>query len=160
MTDDRRLIEDYIPLKAISEEAAREKKDSKGKIAAIHQWWARRPVTAARAAVYGVLVPAPEGKNGRGGRRIEVKGRIRGQPIRLTTNEWYKAMQLGDTYWPYVVWDPLNNPDPTPVMIQNPAKHLDHAKREIVSARYYDLAADAIEQVARRQEASDQGPVL
>jgi putative DNA methylase len=66
--NDRRVIEDYIPLKALSEEGAREKKDSKGKIAAIHQWWARRPVTSARAAVYGALVPAPEGKNGRGGR--------------------------------------------------------------------------------------------
>ena len=31
-------------------------------------------------------------------RRIEVKGRKRGQPIRLTTNEWFKARQLGDTY--------------------------------------------------------------
>ena len=26
-----------------------------------------------------------------GVRRIEVKGRKRGQPVRLTTNEWYKA---------------------------------------------------------------------
>jgi hypothetical protein len=26
-----------------------------------------------------------------GVRRIEVKGRKKGQPIRLTTNEWYKA---------------------------------------------------------------------
>lgn len=68
MNDDRRLIEDYIPLRAISEEAAREKGDPKGKIAAIHLWWARRPITAARAAVYGALAPAPEGKNGRGGR--------------------------------------------------------------------------------------------
>lgn len=66
--NDRRVIEDYIPLKALSEEGAREKKDSKGKIAAIHQWWARRPITAVRAAVYGSLVLAPEGKNGRGGR--------------------------------------------------------------------------------------------
>ncbi len=88
----------------------------------------------------------------RGIRRIEVKGRTRGQTIRLTTNEWYKAAQLGDTYWLYVVWDPLANPDPTPLMVQNPAKHLDHAKREIVAARYFDLPADAIEEVARAQE--------
>ncbi|MBI5446671.1 MAG: DUF3883 domain-containing protein [Deltaproteobacteria bacterium] len=78
-------------------------------------------------------------------RRIEVKGRTRGQPIRLTTNEWYKASQLGDSYWLYVVWDPLNNPDPTPVMIQNPVKHLDHAKREVVTARHYDIPANAID---------------
>jgi len=77
-------------------------------------------------------------------RRIEVKGRTRGQPIRLTTNEWYKATQLGDTYWLYVVWDPLGTPDPEPLLIQNPVKHLDHAKREVVAARYFDIPAEAI----------------
>lgn len=86
-------------------------------------------------------------------RRIEVKGRKRGQPVRLTTNEWYKATQLGDTYWLYVVWDPLANPDPLPVMVQNPAKYLDHAKREVIAARYFDLPADAIEQAATAQKA-------
>ena len=87
-----------------------------------------------------------------GVRRIEVKGRKRGQPVRLTTNEWYKAQQLGDTYWLYVVWDPLDDPDPAPLMIRNPAKHLDYAKREVVAARYYDLPAEAVEQVSRTQE--------
>ena len=81
-------------------------------------------------------------------RRIEVKGRTRGQPIRLTTNECYKATQLADTYWLYVVWDPLDNPSPEPLRIQNPVKHLDHAKREVVAARYYDIPAEAIEQAA------------
>ena len=84
-------------------------------------------------------------------RRIEAKGRRRGQPIRLTTNEWYKAAQLGDSYWLYVVWDPLNNPEPEPIRIQNPVKHLDHAKREVVAARYFDVPAGAIENAARRQ---------
>ena len=82
-------------------------------------------------------------------RRIEVKGRTRGYPIRLTTNEWYKAAQLGDSYWLYVIWDPLHDPDPTPVMIQNPAKRLEHAAKPVVSARFYDVAAEAIEQAAR-----------
>ncbi len=81
-------------------------------------------------------------------RRIEVKGRAKGQPIRLTTNEWYKAAQLGDTYWLYVVWDPLNNPCREPLRIQNPVKHLDHAKREVVAARYFDIPAEAVEQAA------------
>jgi superfamily II DNA or RNA helicase len=81
-------------------------------------------------------------------RRIEVKGRRRGQPIRLTTNEWYKATQLADSYWLYVVWNPLDNPSVEPVRIQNPAKHLDHAKREVIAARYYDIPADAIEKAA------------
>lgn len=85
-------------------------------------------------------------------RRIEVKGRRRGQPIRLTTNEWYKATQLGDSYWLYVVWDPLNGPDAEPLRIQNPAKHLDHAKREVITARYYDITAEAVEDAAAKQK--------
>ncbi|MCX7047276.1 MAG: helicase-related protein [Candidatus Sumerlaeota bacterium] len=83
-------------------------------------------------------------------RRIEVKGRKKGQPIRLTTNEWYKAQQLGDSYWLYVVWNPLDKPDPTPVMIQNPAKHLEHAAKQVVSARFYDIPAEAIERGAMK----------
>ena len=78
-----------------------------------------------------------------GVRRIEVKGRSKGKHIRLTTNEWYKAVQLGDTYWLYVVWNPLDNPDPTPLIIRNPAKHLDHAKKEVVAARYFDIPSNA-----------------
>ncbi len=89
-----------------------------------------------------------------GVRRIEVKGRRAGRPVRLTTNEWYKAQQLGDTYWLYVVWDPLQNPDAVPVMVRNPAKHLDHAKKEVVAARYYDVPASAVEQAAEDQRES------
>ena len=81
-------------------------------------------------------------------RRIEVKGRTRGQPVRLTTNEWYKATQLGDSYWLYVVWDPLIEVTAEPLLIRNPARQLDHCKREIIAARYYDIPADAIEQAA------------
>ena len=87
-----------------------------------------------------------------GVRRIEVKGRRAGRPVRLTTNEWYKAQQLGDTYWLYVVWDPLENPDAMPVIVQNPTKHLDYAKTEVVAARYYDVPAKAVEQAAQRQQ--------
>ena len=86
-----------------------------------------------------------------GVRRIEVKGRKRDHAVRLTTNEWYKAQQLGDTYWLYVVWDPLDRPDPAPLMVQNPALHLDYAKRDVVAARHYDLPAEAVEHVARSQ---------
>jgi len=58
MSDDRRLIEDFLPLKAISAEASREKSVRKGHISTLHIWWARRPLVACRAAVYGALVPA------------------------------------------------------------------------------------------------------
>lgn len=55
---DRRLIEDYLPIEAISAEASREKSIRKGHISTLHLWWARRPLVACRAAVYGALVPA------------------------------------------------------------------------------------------------------
>ena len=94
------------------------------------------PQTGYRDPVHGV-------------RRIEVKGRKRGQPIRLTTNEWYKAQQLGDSFWLYVVWNPLANPDPMPVMIQNPAKRLEHAAKPVVSSRFYDIPAEAVAKAAQ-----------
>src|SRR2546426_7573471 len=57
MSDDLRLIEDYLPIEAISAEASREKTVRKGHISTLHLWWARRPLVACRAAVYGALVP-------------------------------------------------------------------------------------------------------
>ena len=56
--NDVRLIEDYLPIEAISAEASREKSVRKGHISTLHLWWARRPLVACRAAVYGALVPA------------------------------------------------------------------------------------------------------
>lgn len=60
MNDDKRLIEDYLPIEAISAEASREKSVRKGHISTLHLWWARRPLVACRAAVYGALVPASQ----------------------------------------------------------------------------------------------------
>ena len=60
MEDDRRLIEDYLPIREISAEASREKSVRKGHISTLHLWWARRPLVACRAAVYGALVPATQ----------------------------------------------------------------------------------------------------
>ena len=58
MNDDKRLIEDYLPVEAISAEASREKSVRKGHISTLHLWWARRPLGACRAAVYGDHQPA------------------------------------------------------------------------------------------------------
>jgi hypothetical protein len=82
-------------------------------------------------------------------KRVEVKGRLRGQPVRLTTNEWYKAQQLAETYWLYVVWGPLGD-SPELVCIHNPVAKLDHAKKEIVTARFYEFPAEAVERAAGR----------
>lgn len=57
MNDDRRLIEDYLPIEEISSEASREKAVRSGHISTLHLWWARRPLVASRAAIYGLLVP-------------------------------------------------------------------------------------------------------
>lgn len=81
-------------------------------------------------------------------RRIEVKGYAKGTPIQLTVNEWYKAQQLAETYWLYVIWDPLEQPEL--VRIHNPAVKLDHAKREIVASRFFEIPAEAINQQAIR----------
>ena len=57
-------------------------------------------------------------------RLIEVKGRTTVGPVSLSYNEWFKAKDLGDDYYLYVVWNTANNPDPTPKIIQNPTKVL------------------------------------
>ena len=66
MINDKRLIEDFLPIREISKESAREKSIRQGHISTLHLWWARRPLVASRAAVYASLVPAPKEKNGRG----------------------------------------------------------------------------------------------
>ncbi len=76
-------------------------------------------------------------------KRIEVKGRMRDLPIRLTVNEWYKAQQLAETYWLYVVWDPTGD-SPELVKIRNPAEKLDHAKQEVVAERFFEIPAKSI----------------
>jgi putative DNA methylase len=61
----KRLIEEILPIKEISKESSREKSVRKGHISTLHIWWARRPLTASRAAVYGSLVDAPKDKKAR-----------------------------------------------------------------------------------------------
>ena len=77
-------------------------------------------------------------------RRIEVKGRARGQPVSLTHNEWLKAKQLKNTYWLYVVWDPTG-PQPELLLIQNPAEKLAPFAKEVLTATHHAIPADALE---------------
>jgi len=58
-TDDRRLIEDYLPLDVLNAIASKEKKHPKRYVELVHYWPARRPITACRAAIYAALAPAP-----------------------------------------------------------------------------------------------------
>ncbi|MCL2824302.1 MAG: DUF1156 domain-containing protein, partial [Polyangiaceae bacterium] len=57
---DRRLIEDVMPIEAISAIAAKEKSYGKHPVSLVHYWPARRPPTACRAAIYAALVAAPQ----------------------------------------------------------------------------------------------------
>ena len=54
------MIEDSLPLEAISRQSAREKSIRHGHISTLHIWWARRPLAAMRAAIFASLVPAPK----------------------------------------------------------------------------------------------------
>jgi len=60
----KRLIEVSLPLKAISEQSAREKSIRHGHISTLHIWWARRPLAAMRAAIFASLIPAPDPSTG------------------------------------------------------------------------------------------------
>lgn len=57
MTSDRRLIEDLIPLAPINGTSVHDKLMRVRHPALLHLWWARRPLPAARAAIYATLVP-------------------------------------------------------------------------------------------------------
>ena len=55
----KKLIEVALPLDAINEQAAREKSIRHGHPSTIHLWWARRPLAACRAVLFGQLVDDP-----------------------------------------------------------------------------------------------------
>lgn len=77
-------------------------------------------------------------------RRIEVKGRRKGQNVRLTVNEWLKAKQLKDTYWLYVVWNPTED-DYEIITIPDPANKLEYAAKEIKTISHYEIDGKEIE---------------
>ena len=77
-------------------------------------------------------------------RRIEVKGYSSGNPIQLEHSEWTKAQTLGDSYWLYVVWDPLSA-SPRLVKIQNPFRWLEHSVKVREIIRRYEIPVQALE---------------
>ena len=62
----KRLIEEWLPIKEIGIESRRERGSSSAlpPLYFLHVWWARRPLTASRAAILGSLLPAWEGNEG------------------------------------------------------------------------------------------------
>jgi len=62
----RKLIEVALPLDAINFAAAREKSIRHGHPSTLHLWWARRPLAAARAVIFGQMVNDPGYQQGGG----------------------------------------------------------------------------------------------
>ena len=57
----KKLIEVALPLGDINTASAREKSIKHGHPSTLHLWWARRPLAAARAVLFGQLVDDPSG---------------------------------------------------------------------------------------------------
>ncbi len=55
----KKLIEVALPLEAINIASAREKSIRHGHPSTLHLWWARRPLAAARAVIFGQMVDDP-----------------------------------------------------------------------------------------------------
>ena len=62
----RKLIEVALPLDAINIASGREKSIRQGHPSTLHLWWARRPLAAARAVIFGQLVNDPGYQQGGG----------------------------------------------------------------------------------------------
>ncbi len=59
MTYRKKLIEVALPLEAINVASAREKTVRHGHPSNLHRWWARRPLAACRAVLFGQMVDDP-----------------------------------------------------------------------------------------------------
>ncbi len=56
----KRIIEEFFPIKEISELSAREKSIRFGHISTLHLWWSRKPLASSRATIFSSLLPPPE----------------------------------------------------------------------------------------------------
>ena len=61
----RKLIEVYLPVGAIGEASAAEMTQMAGHPGQLHQYWARRPLSLARAVLFAQLVDDPSADSGR-----------------------------------------------------------------------------------------------
>lgn len=101
--EDRRLIEDYLPLDAINAIASKEKLHPRRYVELVHYWPARRPITACRAAVYAALAPAPRDDEERDRaasfvvRRVHSERRWENQPAEGWTVDDIDVVELRNT---------------------------------------------------------------
>ncbi len=83
-------------------------------------------------------------------RNIEVKGRVGRGSIQIETNEWKQAVQLGKSYWIYVVLD-CGTSHPTLVRVQDPWKNLFARER---STTAFTIPAASLFRVAEPDDAA------
>lgn len=55
----KRLIEEFFPIREVSQQSGEEKGVRQGHISTLHMWWARQPLAACRAIVLASLVDDP-----------------------------------------------------------------------------------------------------
>ena len=81
----KRLIEEWLPIKEIGVESRRERAASNAlpPLYYLHVWWARRPLTASRAAILGSLLPAWEGNGELLGNHFADEGEYRRWFLRM-----------------------------------------------------------------------------
>ena len=94
----RLLIEDWLPIAALSEESVRERRSMTAlpPIYYLHVWWARRPLVASRAAVLASLLPSTADHK----QFLHMVG-IHGDPVRAKeriAEARHTGEDLGDVY--------------------------------------------------------------
>jgi putative DNA methylase len=57
---ERRFIEEYFPIKEISEISEKRKRSRYNNISSLHVWWARKPQESSRTTAYAALIPYDE----------------------------------------------------------------------------------------------------
>jgi putative DNA methylase len=89
---DRRLIERWLPIAALSEESVRERRSLQAlpPVYYLHVWWARRPLVASRAAVLAAILP----ENASRDKFLHILG-IHGDPVR-TRRQIDRAKKTGE----------------------------------------------------------------
>jgi SNF2 family DNA or RNA helicase len=88
---------------------------------------------------FDLLSIRPDGER----RSIEVKGRVGCGDVEISRNEWARAVNLGEAYWLYVIYD-CGTPTPRLVRVQDPFnKLLAKAKGSmLISPREVAVAAE------------------
>ena len=108
----KKLIEVALPLEAINEASGREKSIRHGHPSTLHLWWARRPLAAARAVIFGQMVDDPSEYVDV--LREDAKLRRKAEAVlKARTAKWLEAVALAERLEGTGVEAPNPGPEPT-----------------------------------------------